>query len=241
VPDDGDLARHVLPRLVDTVRALIGEVEAVTATGDPPGPWPTEGLIVHLRGPDTRRAEVRIENGPGAPARIIVTGAEGSLLLEYEPAFVGPACLIHRTTRPGEGVTTLEPWDPHGAILEVLVAAIERRERDFHPNLVDATRAMELSEATVRSLRRGRTVDLHYEEISEASTFKGVMTSFGCVLLLAVLFALPVALIGPALGFPWTIYIAYAIPPVLILFIVSQMLRFAVRSPTKEITSTSQD
>jgi myo-inositol 2-dehydrogenase/D-chiro-inositol 1-dehydrogenase len=67
------------------------------------------------------------------------------------------------------------------------------------------------------------------------------MTSVGCVLFLAVLFALPVALIGPALGFPWTIYLAYAIPPVLIFFIVLQTLRFAMRSPRKEITSTSQD
>jgi predicted dehydrogenase len=233
-PGEGDLARHILPRLVDAVRALIGEVEAVTAAGDPPGPRPTEGLTVHLRGPDARRAEVRIETGPSAPARLVVTGAEGSLLLEYEPTLEGPARLIHRTTGSGESLTTLEPWDPHDAILSVLVAAIEHRERDVHPDLIDGTRAMELSEATVRSLRRGRTVDLHYEEISEAGTFKGVMTSIGCVILLTVLVALPVALIGPALGIPWTIYIAYAIPPVLILFILLQMLRFAVRNPMKD-------
>jgi myo-inositol 2-dehydrogenase/D-chiro-inositol 1-dehydrogenase len=41
-------------------------------------------------------------------------------------------------------------------------------------------------------------------------------------------------LIGPALGIPWTIYLAYAIPPVLIFFILLQLLRFAVRSPRRE-------
>jgi myo-inositol 2-dehydrogenase/D-chiro-inositol 1-dehydrogenase len=72
------------------------------------------------------------------------------------------------------------------------------------PDLLDGTRAMELVEATARSLRRGRTVDLHYERVSESGNFKSVMTSVGCVLLLLVLVALPVALIGPALGIGWT-------------------------------------
>jgi myo-inositol 2-dehydrogenase/D-chiro-inositol 1-dehydrogenase len=55
------------------------------------------------------------------------------------------------------------------------------------------------------------------------------MTSFGCVLLLIALVALPLALIGPPLGLPGTIYIAYLIPPVLILFIVLQLLGVAAR------------
>ena len=50
---------------------------------------------------------------------------------------------------------------------------------------------MELSEAVVRSLRRGRTIDLHYEAISEEASFKSIMTSTGCVLLLGVLLSSP--------------------------------------------------
>ena len=48
-----------------------------------------------------------------------------------------------------------------------------------------------------------------------------------CVALIAVLFALS----GPPLGFNWTIYIAYLIPPILVTFVVLQTLRFAVRKP----------
>ena len=44
---------------------------------------------------------------------------------------------------------------------------------------------MELSEAVVRSLRRGRTIDLHYEAISEEASFKSIMTSTGCMILWA--------------------------------------------------------
>ena len=42
---------------------------------------------------------------------------------------------------------------------------------------------------------------------------------------------IPLALAGPPLGFNWTIYIAYLIPPILVLFIILQTLRFAVRKP----------
>src|SRR5205809_986648 len=35
-----DLARVAFPRIVDVVRALLGEIEALTATGDPPGEAP---------------------------------------------------------------------------------------------------------------------------------------------------------------------------------------------------------
>ena len=90
---------------------------------------------------------------------------------------------------------------------------------------------MELTEATVRSLRRGRTVDMYYEPISEEATFKSVMTSTGCMILAGALAAVLVALAGPPLGFNWTIYIAYLIPPILVIFVMMQTLRFAVRRP----------
>ena len=100
--DARDLARHVFPRLVDGVRALIGELEAVTATGDPPGPRPTEGLIVQLRGPQAHRAEVRIESGSRAPGRIIVAGAAGSLTFEYPQNPEGTARLGLRRITPAD-------------------------------------------------------------------------------------------------------------------------------------------
>jgi myo-inositol 2-dehydrogenase/D-chiro-inositol 1-dehydrogenase len=233
-PGAGDLARHVFPRLVDPVRALIGEIEAVTATGDPLGPRPTESLIVQLRGPAARRAEVRIERGPAEPGQIVLSAAAGSLTLEHPPTWDDSSRLIHRSAAGDPSVSPFEDWGPHAAILSVLTEAAGDRDRLVHPNLLDGIRAMELSEATVRSLVRGRTVDLHYEEISETATFKAVMTSIGCVVVLAILVVLPAALIGPPLGFPGTLYIAYAIPPILVLYMVFQLFRFALRDRRRE-------
>ena len=99
------------------------------------------------------------------------------------------------------------------------------------PSLLDGTRAMELSEAVNRSLRRGRTVEIHYESISEDATFKSVMTSTGCLVFFASLLVLPIAMAGPPLGMKWTLYIPYLILPALVLFVVLQTLRLAIRRP----------
>ncbi len=233
-PTDGELARSAFPRMVDVVRSLLVEIEAVTASGDPPGEHPDIELVVQLRAAQGRRAEIRIWTGHADPARLSVNGSDGSLTLEYDPSFRAPARLIHRAGPPGgEQIDPLEPWDSHAAIMETILASCESRGRQSapepSPNLNDGTRAMELSEAVVRSLRRGRTIDLHYEAISEDASFKSIMTSTGCMLLMAALLILPLALAGPALGINWTIYLAYLIPPALVLFVVFQVLRLGIR------------
>jgi myo-inositol 2-dehydrogenase/D-chiro-inositol 1-dehydrogenase len=231
--EDIDLVRFALPRLVDVIRALVGEIEALTATGDPPGDHPDLELVVQRRAGLARRAELRIWSGPAGPVRVAFLGANGSLTAEIDSLFQQPARLIHSASSGGERTLELEHWEPHQAIFSVLMASRPGRARTDlpSPSLHDGTRAMELAEATVRSLRRGRTVDLHYEPITEEATFKSVMTSSGCLIFLAAVLLLPLALAGPPLGFRWTIFIAYLIPPILVAFVLLQVLRFAVRKP----------
>lgn len=233
-PDMRDLAREAFPRMVDAVRALLGEIEAVTASGEA-----DLELIVQLRAAEGRRAEVRIEAGAVQQPCLTVNGSAGSLTLEYHPEHAGPARLIRRmVSPPGDRVEELPPWDPHEAIVGALMSSRESRgdpSRPLpHPDLNDGIRAMEISEAVARSLRRGRTIDMHYESISEESMFKSIMTSTGCLILLGSLLVLPIALAGPALGANWTISIAYLIPPVLVLFAVLQVLRFGIGKEGQE-------
>jgi predicted dehydrogenase len=234
-----DLVRVVFARMVDVIRALLGEIEALSATGDPPGEHPDLELIVQLRAAEKRRAELRIRSGHDSANRLTLSGANGSLTLEFDAMFEAPAALeIQLPSQPATR-QLLDPWDSHEAIFSVLLAA-----RGGHaapdllaPSLHDATRAMELTEAVARSLRKGRTVDLYYEPISEEASFKSVMTSTGCMLIIGALLIIPLALAGPPLGLNWTIYFAYLIPPILVLFIIMQTLRFAVRKP--EVPSTA--
>jgi myo-inositol 2-dehydrogenase/D-chiro-inositol 1-dehydrogenase len=258
-----DLVRETFPRLVDAVRFLIGEIESVTASGDPPGEDPEYELVVQLRAAAGRRAEVRIAPGAGQPARLMLSGSSGSLSVELDPSLSEPARLVRKMATDAAGqVLSLEQWDRHAAIEQVLEQSRELRgtrsaaapipasaaaaapaPAAFAPalSLADGTRAMELSEAVARSLRRGRTIELHYESISEESSFKSIMTSTGCMILLATLLILPLALVGPALGLPWTIYIAYVIPPVLVLFAVLQVLRLGTRKEPAAASARGQE
>ena len=125
-----DLVRLAFPRVVDVVRSLLGEIEALTASGDPPGVSPEYELVVQLRAAEGRRAEVRVHSGPTEPARLTVNGSNGSLTLEYDPAFARPARLIRRTrSDPLEQVVELEGWDAHEAIVRTLFRPSEPRER----------------------------------------------------------------------------------------------------------------
>ena len=230
-----DLARVVFPRLVDVIRAILGEIEGLSATGDPPGDHPDLELIVQLRAAEKRRAELRIRAGHESTNRLALSGASGTWTLEFDSTLDHPAVLVRQAASEQLERQTLEPWDAHEAIFGSLLAACGRREKSDPPgpSLHDGTRAMELAEATARSLRKGRTVDLYYEPISEEANFKSVMTSTGCMLFIGALLILPLALAGPPLGFPWTIYIAYLIPPLLVLFVILQALRLAVRKPVE--------
>lgn len=238
-----NLVREVFARGVDVVRALVGEIEALTATGDPPGEDPDLELVVQLRAAEGRRAELRAWCGPAEPGRLTLQGASGSLTLEFETTREQPLRLIRRESQMPEESTHFEAWNPHAAIFSVLMASRDRHDGSIlsSPNIHDGTRAMELVEATARSLRRNRTVDLHYEAISEESSFKSVMTSTGCMILVASLFAVLLALSGPALGFNWMIYIAYVIPPILVIFMVMQVLRFAVLRPKESADGNQKD
>src|SRR5262249_38992876 len=155
-------------------------------TGDPPGGHPTARLVVQVRGERGRSAEIRLEVGPPEPARLAVSGPEGSLTWEHDIGLRGPSRLIRREAGEEDVVTRIDAWDPKESILHALTEAIAGRE--VHPDLRDGTRAMEVSSAAARSLRRGRTVDLIYEEISEASNFKSIMTSTGCMLIVGAVF-----------------------------------------------------
>ena len=65
----GSLVRIDFARAVDVVRAILGEIDALTATGDPPGEDPDLELVVHLRTAGSLRAEVRIRSEPSADTR----------------------------------------------------------------------------------------------------------------------------------------------------------------------------
>ncbi len=223
-PPSANLANFAFPRWVDVARVFLGEVKTVNAIGDPPGIEPTRSLTVQLQSANERLAEMRLfPHEPAAKSRITLTCERATLTLELASDWSGPSRLQHSDGTTQEFVA----WDAHAAIFDVLQRA--KRGEIERPNLLDGTRAMELASAVVRGLKRGRAVDLNYEEVSETNNFKTIMTSVGCMILLSILFVLPLAMAGPSLGIPQTIYIAYAIPPILLFFFLIQSLKLAIK------------
>ena len=77
----------------------------------------------------------------------------------------------------------------------VLIAAFVAADTTNAPDWSDAVRVFDVLDAAKRSLRRRRTIDLHFETLSERQQFKTQMTAIGCGMLMLTLF-LMLALLG---------------------------------------------
>ena len=231
---DADLIGRAFPRLVDVVRSLIGEIETLSATANTSAGSTIDALIVQLRAVDARAGELRLEAqsaGEPARARLEVAGTEGRVALEFDPDWSGPSRLVGKIGEFNGQMIPIPAWDPRGAILDALADAREGLPRS--PDLADGTKAVELAEAVARSLRRRRTVELHYEDASELGSFKGFMTGLGCGLMLLIPLLMVVALVGLQFGQRWMIYLAAAMPVLLVVFLALQGLGYLARPPAR--------
>ena len=135
------------------------------------------------------------------------------------------------------------PWDSASwSCGEAFVRVLEQSNDGgaTEANWPDAIRAAELREAVLKSLAKGKTIELHHEQAEEQSTFKSVMASVGCFLLLAAPVALVVcqllenffAQLGLAGVASLFRHAPLIVALVLILFLASQvLLRTIPRSP----------
>ena len=166
------------------LRAIAGSFSRITAVYSGAG---TEGVsmaTVTLGGEGLPEA-TWIARVAARSWSLMVSGTEGEavLLLDREQQSgqleIRPSNAPHRKSED-DGATV------GTRALDAMLAA-----RDQAPALwTDLTRAFETVEATAASLRRRRTIDLHFETTSERAIFKSHMAASGCGLLLLTLFSL---------------------------------------------------
>src|SRR5207237_3424844 len=119
-----------------------------------------------------------------------------------------------------------ETWNgsnPWTGIVEVFEEAMVCKS-SMHLRWQDEIRCLELDDAARRSVERRRASTLDYQEATEEVGFKGTMTLVGCSLLWGSLVLLILSIWAPWLG--------WGILPVLAVFLVLQVLGWAV--PPKE-------
>ncbi|MFM7059170.1 MAG: hypothetical protein ACKO2P_19840 [Planctomycetota bacterium] len=165
-------------------------------------------------------------------SRLITLGTQPEAELPLPPATL--------TLRPGASAgATLRALLSTGEVREFSLGTAESQQvlpriRWFcedlsrcQPWLDRCSETLELAEAATKSLRRRRTVDVHFDAGTERSVFKSLMTAMGCGVLTWLLFSMVALLIvGQLLDLPdwfWQTARILWFTPVL-LFLVAQFL-----------------
>jgi len=116
---------------------------------------------------------------------LFVTGTDGEAILTIEQTSLAGNLLIKRKTTSPQSFQDDGTTAGYRAVTCALQTLDHSAER-----WIEMTRGFETVEATATSLRRRRTIDMHFETTSERSIFKSQMAAGGCSLLLLTLVGL---------------------------------------------------
>lgn len=200
------------------VREMVGDIETLSATGSGDIERPSQ-VVVSARARTDLVSTSRWLASPGKACKFHVELDHGSIDCELPDGFSGPANL--RWTKEGTAHSEELLAEPVGERWFRLWQEFKAGDEATEAWRL-ATRQIELAEAVDRSLSKGRTVDLTYDEVTEEASFKSIMSIFGCSLIWITLL---VAILAAA-GVP---YVGYVVLPVLVLFVLLQFLGLVFR------------
>lgn len=236
----------------DLLRLILDRIQTVTASGVTAESthWSSVGLqMTGLAGPPVRWNFTTAESG--IAVRVSLLGSKGKWT--WECSEQGQASRVTRT-----GAETLEwpAWNWQHSVLDMFSEAL--RGAPPQPNWPQVCQAMEVVDATERSVSRGRRIDLTGRTVTEKDTFRGVMSAGGCFLIIATLLvvigfaviegfrmanlgpssAMPSAIdpetgrtMGPTRPIPyWAIFLA--VP--MVSFLILQLLQLVIRKPRND-------
>jgi hypothetical protein len=114
--------------------------------------------------------------------------------------------------------------DPELTAIERFTATVEAGDSaaSSWPN---ALHAMELADSIEISLRRGRMIDVHHQQLTEHLAFKGTMAAVGCGIILVLAPVMLLAgLIAGQFGVPIARFLPHALLALLVVFLALQFL-----------------
>lgn len=184
---------HFADRLfidIDLLRLIGGDYKQVTAirAGTDENRFASQTL--QLAGDGLPDATCVHRVAPESPDWSVTVTAEGGSLV------IRPTADGHELLKNGEAIARdgaipeVSPW------LELIDKSSQRVQGSA--GWSDVVRLYDIREAIGRSLRRRRTIDLHFETTSERSLFKTQMATIGCFVLVYTLFASVLLLLAGA-------------------------------------------
>lgn len=198
-----------LGRDVEPLAVVTGDIRRVSAVGPKIDQPSFASLQVQMTcsGPASARWSVVSPAGSDGDMVVTLMGERGTIrLVTFAPDERSEA-QPWRLETTGDGVRErqdLEPFDLAGAAIARLadaVSATSDADRRGMSTWGAATRAMEVVDAVELSLEKGRTLDVHQQQLTERLAFRGVMAAMGCGLLLLGFVVLTlVSLFGAAEG-----------------------------------------
>lgn len=212
---------------MDLARSLVGEITRVSAVGGGAANdrFANLGLQAIAANGTIIRWTTILSGGPSR-LKLVAKSKAGSLEAELPMQLAGLA--VGPVTLHGTGAyqalsKEFPAWTATGSIQQNLESP-----RPDCATLIDAARGQELTDAMKRSLQRGKTIELRYDDRSEEQNFKGVMSALGCGVLLFAMFAWIASSILAKMGLTWFGYAVYPILAVLGGFLILQFLQVLV-------------
>ncbi len=211
--------RRVLANDLDWLRYGCGDLTKVAAMTAATKQIDFANLSVQLSGPAGVVARWSVLPSGAEALRVTLIGSAGRAVLVEHAS--GAATLAINDAAP-------QAFRPPDYTTELLTQ-VQRRlaGQAVGPEWLDAVRALELLDGVERSAHKGRTIELHLDEVDEESTFKGMMAASGCLLLLLALFVVIVATTATHLEIPLADYWPYGLLALLGGFTLLQSLKLA--------------
>lgn len=219
IPSKTNVVRQ-FSRDVDTLRIIAGDMTRLGAFAGTTGDQAYSNLGVQMSGTSGIATRWSVVPGTGGSGRLSVHGPGGRAVVHLAPG--EDSWTFELQTSDGQTTEKFEDWNSADTMLACLAAAIDGGSAE--PTLLEGARSLELAETIDRSLHKGRTIDLYYEEYSEEGTFKGTMASVGCGLLLIALFVLGAVAIVEQMGVQQVRVWPYVLLGTLGLFLLMQLL-----------------
>jgi myo-inositol 2-dehydrogenase/D-chiro-inositol 1-dehydrogenase len=228
---------------VDVLQQIAGKLDRVSAMAPASSEQSWLGLAVNFAGPGQALVcwTLQPRDTTETSDELTITATSGRLALHCAGEADGPWSLeIARNGGEPERIEGTNELAHH------LAGLVEPNSEGASKAWSASCRAAELAEAVPQSLRRGRTIQLHYEEHSEQQTFKSVMAAGSCLLLLGLLMVVLViaavdVIAGPIQN-PWfRAWRFYVFIPIMGFLLLQALWRVFATVPAKPASSSASE
>lgn len=211
-------------RDVELLDRVAGRLNRIAAhAGAAPGEADYSALSVQLLGPSEVPVRWAVEPPAAAEGAVLtLIFQRGRETLEFNDRDGFDPELTHDRS-PTTAVDDASTTPAVLAVRRFTEAVIEKQPTSS--TWPSALHAMELGDSIEISLRRGRMIDVHDQQLTEQMAFKGTMAAVGCGLLVVLIpLMLAVGWIAGLLGVPVARFWPHALLALLTLFLAFQLL-----------------